>query len=75
MTKGLKLDLPTTIESRLQTMASEAQLTIEELAGAIITSFVENGGKVYAGKWKEGPGLRVLPDWPRFSSGVIKLKK
>ena len=34
----------------------------------------ENDGKVYTGNWREGPGMRFLPDWPRFSSGVLKIK-
>lgn len=56
-------------------IAEEAGLSPDKLSEALLEAFVEGKGKVFVGAWKEGPGIRLLPDWPRFSSGVIKIKK
>ena len=69
------LKISTSTKQKVDKMASEAGVSSDELADALLSSFVDNDGKVYVGNWKEGPGLRLLPDWPRFSSGVIKIKK
>jgi hypothetical protein len=59
---------------KLGTMAKKAGLTPELLASVLVQAFLDNDGKVFTGEWDEGPGLRILPDWPRFSAGVIKIK-
>lgn len=60
---------------KLGQFASEGGLKIEQLAAIILEEFVAGKGKVYTGEWKEGPGVRVLPDWPKFSSRVVKVPK
>ncbi len=73
MAQALKVSAST--KKKIDKLASGTGLTGDELADALLASFVDNDGKVFVGKWKEGPGLRLLPDWPRFSSSVIKIKK
>jgi hypothetical protein len=70
-----ELRIEAATKQRLSKVASEIGLSPDELAEVLINAFIDGKGKVYAGNWKEGPGLRLLPDWPRFSSGVIKIKK
>ncbi len=73
MNEILKVSAST--KQKIEKVASEAGLTGDELADVLLSAFVDNDGRVFAGRWKEGPGLRLLPDWPRFSSGIIKLRK
>jgi len=72
-----KVDIKIAEETRqrLGPLAAEAGLSVDKLAEVLLDSFVRNNGKVFVGAWREGPGIRIMPDWPRFSSGVIKLKK
>ena len=63
------------VKQKIAAMASEAGLSADKLAEVLLGSFVEGKGKIFVGKWKEGPGIRILPDWPRFSSGVAKVKQ
>ena len=70
-----KLEVSPETKRKLSKIASEAGISVDKLAEVILNSFVDNGGKIYVGEWKEGPGVRILPDWPRFSSGVIKIRK
>lgn len=60
---------------RLGEFARESGLKTEEIASIIVEEFVAGKGKVYSGEWKEGPGVRVLPDWPKFSSRVVKVQR
>ena len=70
-----RLEISVETRQKLSSMASQAGLSVDKLAEVLLNSFVDNDGKIYVGDWKEGPGMRILPDWPRFSSGVIKVKK
>ena len=72
--RKVEIDLPANIYETLETMAQNAGLNAAKLASLLMKAFVENDGKVYTGNWREGPGMRFLPDWPRFSSGVLKIK-
>jgi hypothetical protein len=72
--KKMEIDLPAEVFEKLETMARNAGLRPTQMASLLMKAFVENDGKVYTGNWKEGPGMRFLPDWPRFSSGVLKIK-
>ena len=56
-------------------LASETGLSTNKLVELLLEAFIEGKGKVYIGKWDEGPGVRVLPDWPRFSSIIFKIKR
>ena len=68
------LEISAQTKQKLSEMASQAGLSTDKLAGVLLDSFVDNNGKIYVGEWKEGPGVRIMPDWPRFSSGVVKVK-
>ena len=68
------LEISVQTKQKLSEMASQAGLSADKLAEVLLDSFVDNSGKIYVGEWKEGPGVRILPDWPRFSSGVVKVK-
>lgn len=74
MSPVLRISVSEETKKGLAHLASGSGLSAEKLSGLILQGFVEGKGKVYVGNWKEGPGLRVLPDWPRFSSGVFKIK-
>ncbi len=54
--------------------AAEGGLSPDSLAEVLLDAFFGGKGRIYTARWKEGPGIRVLPDWPRFSSGVVKIK-
>jgi hypothetical protein len=62
------------VEKGLTMIAQGTGISPIKCAEIIVQAFVEGEGKLFVGKWKEGPGLRVLPDWPRFSSCIIKVK-
>jgi hypothetical protein len=68
------LEISVQTKQKLAEMASQAGLSADKLAEVLLDSFVDNGGKIYVGEWEEGPGVRILPDWPRFSSSVVKVK-
>ena len=72
--KKMEIDLPAEVYGKLERMAEDAGLSPTKMTSLLMKAFVENDGKVYTGKWREGPGMRFLPDWPRFSSGVLKIK-
>ena len=63
------------VKREIEKMAAEAGLSADKLTEVLLKAFLEGKGKVFVGVWKEGPGIRVLPDWPRFSAGVMKLKE
>ncbi len=73
MTSRIELKASAATADTLREMAAGAGLEAGKLAGVLLDSFIENGGKIYVGAWKEGPGIRIVPDWPRFSSGIVKL--
>ena len=73
MKPQIEIQANTATDEALQGMAATAGISVGKLVGVLLESFVENGGKIYVGPWKEGPGIRIVPDWPRFSSGIVKL--
>jgi hypothetical protein len=54
---------------------AEGGISADVLAEALLDAFFEGKGMIYSAQWKEGPGVRMLPDWPRFSASMIKIKK
>lgn len=68
----VKLDEQT--HQGLSDIAAQCGLSLEKVAELVLRGFIAGKGKMYVGAWKEGPGIRVLPDWPRFSSLVFRLK-
>lgn len=68
------LEISPNVRQTLEEMANTAGLSLERLEALLLEAFVEGDGKIYVGRWREGPGIRVLPDWPRFTSCVKKVK-
>jgi hypothetical protein len=69
-----EIEISPDVQKRLVDIAHSTGISARKLAEVIVQAFVEGEGKVFVGKWKEGPGVRVLPDWPRFSSCIIKIR-
>jgi len=62
-------------KEKVANLALNTGLSTDKLAEVLLEAFADGHGRVYVGKWKEGPGIRLLPDWPRFSSTVVKVKE
>lgn len=78
MANKVPLMVPEGTAEKLRTMGAEAAeggLSPDVVAELLLNAFFDGHGKIYTARWKEGPGIRVLPDWPRFSSGIIKIKQ
>jgi hypothetical protein len=73
--KKLEIHISADSNEKLETMAKRANLPLGMLASILLEAFVDHDGNVFVGEWSEGPGIRLLPDWPRFSSGVVKIKE
>ncbi len=77
MAKRRQLSVPEATREKLAKMAAEVAeggISPDKLAEVMLDAFFDGKGKFYSARWKEGPGVRILPDWPRFSSGVVKVK-
>ncbi len=77
MAKKVELWVSAAIKEELAKMGAEVAeggLSADKLAEVLLDAFFGGKGKVYTARWKEGPGIRVLLDWPRFSAGVAKIK-
>ncbi|MFC2052126.1 hypothetical protein ACFLT4_05295 [Chloroflexota bacterium] len=77
MAKKVELWVPKTTREKLAKMATEVAeggISPDKLAEVLLDTFFDGKGKFYSARWKEGPGVRILADWPRFSSGVVKIK-
>ena len=77
MAKKVELLVSEATKEKLASMGAEAiegGISPDKLAEVLLDAFFEGKGKIYTARWKEGPGIRLLPDWPRFSSGVAKIK-
>ncbi len=75
MAEEVLIKLAPKIKKELAREAAEAGLSTEKLIALLMEGFVEGDGKVFTAPWSEGPGIRLLPDWPRFSSKVVKVKR
>ena len=73
--KMAELKISAEVTEKLVWQAKDAGLSVDKLAEVLLAAFVDNDGKVYVGKWREGPGIKLLPDWPRFSSSIVKIKQ
>jgi hypothetical protein len=69
----LKIKVPVRVKDELSKIAREHGIGVERLSSAILESFILGEGKIYTGAWPEGPGMRLLVDWPKFSSQVLKI--
>ena len=70
---SINVDLNDEANKVLQEMAKKNGMSLSLMCKYILEEFCYQG-KVYTGAWKEGPGVRVLVDYPKYSSRVIKLK-
>ncbi|NVM28490.1 MAG: hypothetical protein HWN65_06580 [Candidatus Helarchaeota archaeon] len=74
MGKELELDLENEPYSKLSKMADDLGLSLKRMCKHILEEFTFQG-KVYGGVWPEGPGKRIIIDFPKYSSRVLKLKE
>ena len=74
MGKELEIEIDDDAYNKLSTMSDEIGLDIKRICKHILEEFTYQG-KVYAGVWAEGPGKRIIIDFPKYSSKVIKLLK
>jgi hypothetical protein len=73
--KKAEIQISEDAHEEFERMAKKAKLSPEKLMSILLEAFIHHDGKVFTGRWAEGPGLRLMPDWPRFSSGIIKIKE
>ncbi len=73
MADELSIKVPSNVEKGLTELAKRHRLTTEKMVSVLLESFID-GGNIFTGTWPEGPGIRLLVDWPRFSARVFKIK-
>ena len=71
---NLELQLEDEAQSKLLNMADDIGVSLQKMCKYILEEFTYQG-KVYGGAWPEGPGKRIIIDFPKYSSRVIKLKE
>ncbi len=74
MGKELEIHLEDDAHLKLSKMADEIGLSLKRICKHILEEFTYQG-RVYGGIWPEGPGKRIIIDFPKYSSRVIKLKE
>jgi hypothetical protein len=74
MPEELRLEVAKELKENLASFAAKAGTSTEKLCALVLEAWVDGRGDVYTGSWPEGPGTRLLIDWPRFASKVFKLK-
>lgn len=72
MGKELKVELEDDAYSKLTKAADELGMSLTRMCKHILEEFTFQG-KVYGGVWPEGPGKRIIIDFPKYSSRVLKL--
>jgi hypothetical protein len=70
-----QLTISRTTRQKVVEVASQAGLSPDKMTEVILNGFLDGDGKIFIGKWIEGPGIRLLVDWPRFSATVVKIKE
>ena len=70
----INIDLNAEALDHLQKMAEKNGISLLKMCKYILEEFCHQG-KVYSGHWREGPGKRLLVDYPKYSSRVIKIKQ
>ena len=74
MGKDLEVELEDEEHTKLSNMADDIGVSLQKMCKYILEEFTYQG-KVYGGAWPEGPGKRIIIDFPKYSSRVIKLKE
>ncbi|NVM04270.1 MAG: ribbon-helix-helix protein, CopG family [Candidatus Helarchaeota archaeon] len=72
MVQTLNIEIDDDAMKKLKEMADKTGINISRMCRHILEEFTYQG-KVYGGLWNEGPGKRILIDYPKYSSRVIKL--
>ncbi|MHA1378100.1 MAG: hypothetical protein ACTSRG_06935 [Candidatus Helarchaeota archaeon] len=73
MVQSINIEIEDKQMEKLKKMAEKIGISVPRMVKHIIEEFCHQG-KVYGGAWPDGPGKRILIDYPKYSSRVIKLK-
>jgi hypothetical protein len=58
----------------LKDFSEDSKVGLEKVCELILDTFVDFGGKLYSGDWREG--TRVVIDWPsKLHFAVLKVRK
>ncbi|GEM_PF-4803740 len=58
----------------LQDFSKESNIELEKLCEVILDTFVDFGGRLFTGDWKEG--IRLVIDWPsKLHFAIVKIRK
>ena len=74
MGKDLEVELEDEAHTKLSNMADDIGVSLQKMCKYILEEFTYQG-KVYGGAWPEGPGKRIIIDFPKYSSRVLKIKE
>jgi len=70
---AMNIELKPEIQEKLSEIARDSNLPLEKACELILDQFAKvEGGRIYAGTWKEGNGLMFLVQWP-FLTGLLKI--
>lgn len=72
MVQTLTIEIDDDQMNILKKMADKIGIKVNKMCKHVLEEFCYQG-KVYGGIWPEGPGKRILIDYPKYSSRVIKL--
>jgi len=72
--KDLEVELEDEAHTKLSNMADDIGVSLQKMCKYILEEFTYQG-KVYGGAWPEGPGKRIIIDFPKYSSRVLKIKE
>lgn len=69
----MNIELKPEIQEKLLGIARDSNLPLEKACEFILDQFASiEGGRIYAGTWKEGNGLMFLVQWP-FLTGLLRV--
>lgn len=74
MGKSVEIEVNDDAVSQLTKMADEIGISLSRMCKHIIEEFTFQG-RVYGGLWPEGPGKRIIIDFPKYTSRVLKLRE
>jgi len=70
---AMNIQLKPEVQEKLTEIARDGNLPVEKACEFILDQFARiEGGRIYAGTWKEGSGLMFLVQWP-FLTGLLKI--
>ena len=69
----MNIQLKPEAQERLSEIAQDSNLPLEKACEFILDQFAKvEGGRIYAGTWREERGLMFLVQWP-FLTGFLKI--